>query len=266
MMNFQDTLDDMSTLAHEYGHAVHCHLAMTHQPYRSFRYVPFLAEIASTCNEALLNDYLLSTPRQAERRDLLVERLENIRTTIYRQTMFAEFELAVHAMVEDGTPITASLLDQTYRDLLRAYYGPDYTIDDNDGMEWAYIPHFYYKYYVFTYATGLSSGIAIAERVRGLGEPADADLGMLRGGARRRPSVAQGRRRRPHEARRPPGCHEYLRPHHGSGERVDREVAPRESERETDPEPHAPGPSSVGRGHFTSTSLPLAVCPLASRR
>ncbi len=184
-MNYQDSLDDMSTLAHEFGHALHSDLAMKSQPYASFRYVPFLAEIASTCNESLLSDYLVSNATDpAEKAYLLVERLETIRTTIFRQTMFAEFERKVHAFVEEGTPVTAALLDTTYRDLVQRYYGPGYTLDADDGLEWAYIPHFYFKYYVYSYATGLSSGIAIADRVKTLGEPAaDAFLAMLEGGA-----------------------------------------------------------------------------------
>jgi oligoendopeptidase F len=184
-MNYQNSIDDMSTLAHEFGHALHSHLAMTAQPYASFRYTPFLAEIASTCNESLLSDYLVSRSTDpAETTYLLVERLETIRTTIFRQTMFAEFERRVHGFVEDGTPITAALLDRTYRELVQRYYGPGYTLDADDGMEWAYIPHFYYKYYVYSYATGLSSGIAIADRVKNLGPPAaTAFLDMLRGGA-----------------------------------------------------------------------------------
>jgi oligoendopeptidase F len=184
-MNYQDSLDDMSTLAHEFGHALHSDLAMKAQPYASFRYVPFLAEIASTCNESLLSDYLVSNATDpAEKAYLLVERLETIRTTIFRQTMFAEFEREVHAFVEEGTPVTAALLDETYRDLVQRYYGPGYTLDANDGLEWAYIPHFYFKYYVYSYATGLSSGIAIADRVKTLGKPAaDAFLAMLAGGA-----------------------------------------------------------------------------------
>ncbi len=192
MMNFQNSQDDESTLAHEFGHAIHSHLAMTHQPYSSFRYVPFLAEIASTCNEALLSDYLIAHAQdRAERAYLLSDRLETIRTTIYRQTLFAEFELKVHTFVEEGVPITASLLDETYSELVRRYYGPDFTVDENDGMEWAYIPHFYYKYYVFTYATGLSSGIAIARRLRGE-DPEAAQKGlmaMLSGGCSEPPLV-----------------------------------------------------------------------------
>jgi oligoendopeptidase F len=188
-INYQNSLDDLSTLAHEFGHALHSHLAMTAQSYPDFRYVPFLAEIASTCNETLLSDYLVAhTSDRAEQAYLLVARLESIRTTIFRQTMFAEFERTAHQLVEAGTPVTATLLDEKYRELLRRYYGPDFTIDPDDGMEWAYVPHFYYKYYVYTYASGLTSGLAIADRVRTLGAPAvEAYLGMLRGGCAKPP-------------------------------------------------------------------------------
>jgi len=184
-MNYQDSLRDMSTLAHEFGHALHSDLAMKAQPYAGFRYPAFLAEVASTCNQSLLSDFLVSKATDpAEKAYLLVDRLETIRTTIFRQTMFAEFEQRVHGYVEAGTPVTATLLEETYRDLVQRYYGPGYTLDENDGMEWAYIPHFYYKYYVYSYATGLTSGIAVADRVKTLGEPAaKAFLAMLAGGA-----------------------------------------------------------------------------------
>lgn len=183
-MNYQDSLDDLSTLAHEFGHALHSHFSMTEQPYSTFRYVPFLAEIASTCNEALLSQYLINTTSdKMEKATLLVERLEGIRSTIFRQTLFAEFEKVVHGYVEDGVPITATLLDETYAGLVQRYYGPGFTMDENDGMEWAYIPHFYYKYYVFTYATGLSSGLALSQKILEEGQPAvDAYLGMLKSG------------------------------------------------------------------------------------
>jgi oligoendopeptidase F len=184
-MNYQDSLNDMSTLAHEFGHALHSHLAMKAQPYSSFRYPPFLAEIASTCKEALLTDYLIANAKSDEERAYLIaEQLEAIRTTIYRQTLFAEFERAVHAFVEAGTPVTADLLEKTYAQLIRNYYGPNFAMGENDGMEWAYIPHLYYKFYVFTYATGLSSGIALAEKIKSEGEPAaEGFLEMLEGGA-----------------------------------------------------------------------------------
>jgi oligoendopeptidase F len=183
-MNYQDSLDDLSTLAHEFGHALHSHLAMTEQPYQDHRYVTFLAEIASTCNEALLSDYLVQKAETKEAKiGILAAELETIRTTIYRQTLFSEFERAVHGLIEAGTPVTATLLDETYRGLVQRYYGPGFTVGPNDGMEWAYIPHFYYKYYVYSYATGLSSGIAIAEAVKTQGQPAvDGYLKMLSGG------------------------------------------------------------------------------------
>ena len=188
-MNYQDTLDDLSTLAHEYGHALHSHLAMTNQPYQDHRYVTFLAEIASTCNEALLSDYLVNKAESKEAKiGILAAELETIRTTIYRQTLFSEFEKVVHGYVEAGTPVTATLLDDTYRGLVQRYYGPGFTVNANDGMEWAYIPHFYYKYYVYSYATGLSCGIAIAEDVKLRGQPAvDGYLKMLSGGCAQPP-------------------------------------------------------------------------------
>jgi oligoendopeptidase F len=188
-MNYQDSLDDMSTLAHEYGHAIHSTLAMEHQPYHNYRYVPFLAEIASTCNEAFLSDYLIANSKNKEERaGLLAAELESIRTTIYRQTLFSEFERLIHGFIEEGTPVTADLIDATYSDLIKRYYGPGFTVDENDGMEWAYIPHFYYKYYVYSYATGLSCGLAIAERVKEMGAPAVTGyLEMLQGGCSEAP-------------------------------------------------------------------------------
>ncbi len=184
LMNFQDSLDDMSTLAHEFGHAMHSYLSMHNQSYQDFRYVPFLAEIASTANEALLGEYLLGKVQsEDERAYLLADRMEGIRTTIYRQVLFAEFEWKLHQFIEQGTPVTSDLLRETYEALLHEYYGSSYTVDENDGMEWAYVPHFYWKYYLFTYATGLSSGIAIAERLLQGGDDArDAYLGMLKSG------------------------------------------------------------------------------------
>lgn len=184
-MNYQDRFDDVSTLAHELGHALHSHLSMESQPYLSWRYVPFLAEIASTCNEVLLSRYLIErAATDAERAWLLAELAESIRTTIYRQTMFAEFELAVHELVEAGRPVTAEALNEIYIGLVKDYYGPAYAVDPDDPIEWAYIPHFYWKYYVFNYATGLASGIALAERMLAGGdEERAAYLGMLRAGS-----------------------------------------------------------------------------------
>ena len=188
-MNYLDRYDDLSTLAHELGHALHSHLSMSTQPNVTWRYVPFLAEIASTANEVLLSRHMADTATSdAERAWILSELAETIRTTIYRQTLFAEFELRAHEMVEAGEPLTADALNELYGELIRDYYGPGFTVDPDDPVEWAYIPHFYYKYYVYTYATGLASGIAIAERVRTLGEPAQvAFLDMLSGGSSKPP-------------------------------------------------------------------------------
>lgn len=189
MLNYFNQADDVSTLAHELGHAMHSYLSSTTQPYVTSSYVPFIAEIASTCNEKLLSDYLARTARtDAERLYVLNETVDRLRTTIYRQTLFAEFELTVHTAAERGTPITADFLDQTYARLIREYYGPAYTMGPQDDIEWAYIPHLYYKFYVFSYATGLSSGVALAERIQKQGQPAvQAYLGMLRGGCSKPP-------------------------------------------------------------------------------
>jgi oligoendopeptidase F len=188
-LNYQDDYDDLSTLAHEMGHAMHSWLSSRRQPYVTANYANFNAEIASTVNEKLLSDYMLSRAKSDDERLYLLNRLlESLRTTIYRQTLFAEFELAAHTAAEQGTPITADFLNDTYRRLIAQYYGPDLTIDPDDAVEWAYIPHFFYKYYVYAYATGLSSGVVLAERVRS-GDPAkrDAYLGMLEAGSSKPP-------------------------------------------------------------------------------
>jgi len=188
-MNYQDSYPDLSTLAHEMGHALHSTLASRTQPYVTAGYANFIAEIASTVNEKLLSDHMLERADSDDERLYLLNRLlESLRTTIYRQTLFAEFELLAHTAAEQGTPITADFLDDTYRRLIAQYYGPDLTIDPHDAVEWAYIPHFYYKYYVYAYATGLSSGVVLAERVRS-GDPAkrDAYLGMLQAGSSKPP-------------------------------------------------------------------------------
>ncbi len=188
-MNFQDGFDDVSTLAHELGHAMHTQLTNANQPYLSSRYSMLLAEVASTTNEMLMSQYLIANSQsKAERAWLLTELAEGIRQTIYRQTLFAEFELRLHELVEAGEPVTADGLNEIYAALIRDYYGPDFTLGANDGIEWAYIPHFYYKYYVYSYATGMASAIAIADKI-GSGEPGatEAYLGMLKGGNTRPP-------------------------------------------------------------------------------
>ena len=189
MHNYMNDYDGMSTLAHEFGHALHTYFTMSRQPYITSNYAPFVAEIASTFNEKLLVDYLLkkATSRE-EKLALLGEMVEKIRTTIYRQTLFAEFELLAHTAAEQGRPLTADFLNDTYAKLVHEYYGPDFTVDADDGLEWAYVPHFYYKYYMYSYACGLSAGIALADKVETGGPAArDAYLGMLEAGASKPP-------------------------------------------------------------------------------
>jgi oligoendopeptidase F len=168
---------------------MHSYLSLTNQPYVTSNYVPLIAETASTFNEVLvLRHRIDGAADDDERLYLLGELVEKIRTTIYRQALFAAFELEAHTAVEAGTPVTAELLEQTYVGLLHRFYGDELTVGENDGMEWAYIPHFYWKYYVYSYAGGLASGIALGERVRAGGEAErEAYLGMLRSGSSRPP-------------------------------------------------------------------------------
>lgn len=189
LTNYQESLDDVSTLAHELGHSMHSIYTMANQPAGSYHYTMFLAEIASTTNESLLNDYLYShAESDAEKIDLLVDKLENIRGTIYRQTLFAEFEYLAHTAVENGEGVNAQWLSDLYAKLIKKYYGPDYTMAGADDHEWAYIPHFYYKYYVYSYATGLSSALSFANLIEQSPENAAKYLDMLKAGCSR-PSV-----------------------------------------------------------------------------
>jgi oligoendopeptidase F len=189
LVNYFEQLDDLLTLAHEFGHALHSHLSMAHQPYVTSNYMPLVAETASTFNETLvLRHRIDNAADDDERLYLLGELVEKIRTTIYRQALFAAFELEVHTAVEAGTPVTAELLEQTYLGLLRRFYGSALTLGENDGMEWAYIPHFYWKYYVYSYAGGLAAGIALSERVLQGGEAErDAYLELLKSGSSKPP-------------------------------------------------------------------------------
>lgn len=174
-LNFLGELNDVFTLAHEFGHALHFHLASEAQPFTKSNTPIFVAEIASTFNEELLLDHLLSKAKDKdERLYLLNRRMENLRTTVFRQTMFAEFERAIHEEVEKGGALTADGMAKIYSGLVRKYYGPDFVIDEFDGYEWAFIPHFYYNYYVYQYATGLMSAIALSRSVLD-GGPADRD-------------------------------------------------------------------------------------------
>ncbi len=184
LMNYADTLDSMFTLAHEMGHALHSYLSNHTQPTIYSDYVIFVAEVASTCNENLLMQYLLKNTTDKKKRAYLINHLlENYRTTLYRQTMFAEFELLINTKAEQGETLTADMLCKMYRGLNEKYYGKDVVIDDKIAIEWARIPHFYYNYYVFQYATGYSAAVALSNRILTEGEPAVKDyLQFLSGG------------------------------------------------------------------------------------
>ncbi len=189
LLNYSGTLDSQFTLAHEMGHALHSYLSNKHQNPVDADYVIFVAEVASTCNEALLMEYLLSkTTDKKERAYLINHFLDQFKGTLYRQTMFAEFELNIGRMVAEGKTLTAEVLCEEYKRLNAAYYGPDMVVDDEIAMEWARIPHFYYNYYVFQYATGYSAAIALSRRILREGEPAVKDyLGFLSGGCSKSP-------------------------------------------------------------------------------
>ncbi|MFA5623590.1 MAG: oligoendopeptidase F [Bradymonadales bacterium] len=183
LMNYLNDMSDVSTLAHELGHSIHSLYAMQNQPPFGFHYTAFIAEIASTTNESLLNDYLYANAESdAEKIDLLVQKLENIRGTIYRQTLFADFEYQAHSAIERGEAINAQWLSDKYAQLVKKYYGPEYSFDEYDNMEWAYIPHFYYKYYVYSYATGLSSALSFAKLIPQSPENAEKYIDMLKAG------------------------------------------------------------------------------------
>jgi len=189
LLNYTGTLDSQFTLAHEMGHALHSYLSNKHQNPIDADYVIFVAEVASTCNEALLMEYLLGrTTDKKERAYLINHFLDQFKGTIYRQTMFAEFELNIGRMAAQGKTLTADVLCAEYKRLNELYYGPDMVVDDRIAMEWARIPHFYYNYYVFQYATGYSAAIALSRRILSGGEEAVKDyLGFLSGGCSKSP-------------------------------------------------------------------------------
>jgi len=189
LMNYSGTLDSQFTLAHEMGHAIHSYLSNKHQNPIDADYVIFVAEVASTCNEALLMEYLLSkTTDKKERAYLINHFLDQFKGTLYRQTMFAEFELTIGKLVAEGQTLTADVLCAEYKRLNELYYGPDMVVDDRIAMEWARIPHFYYNYYVFQYATGYAAAIALSRRILQEGRPAVEDyLNFLSGGCSKSP-------------------------------------------------------------------------------
>lgn len=173
MLNYTGTLRSQFTLAHEMGHALHTYHSRKHQNPIDAGYSIFVAEVASTCNEALLMQYLLGKTTDKKGRAYLVNHfLEQFKGVIYRQTLFAEFELFMGKQIADGKTLTADLLTEEYKRLNRLYYGDEIVVDDSIGVEWARIPHFYYNYYVYQYATGFSAAIAISRQILKEGEPA----------------------------------------------------------------------------------------------
>ena len=176
LLNHKDNLDCQFTLAHEMGHALHSYHSCKYQPVSTSDYVIFVAEVASTCNEVLLMRHLLKKTTDKKQRAYLINHfMDQFKGTVYRQTMFAEFELAMGKMAESGQALTADALCQKYHALNKLYFGPDMVSDDQIALEWARIPHFFYNYYVFQYATGFSAAAANANRILKEGAPAVAD-------------------------------------------------------------------------------------------
>jgi oligoendopeptidase F len=184
LLNHTDTVNNMFTLAHEMGHALHSFYSDANQPYIYAQYKIFVAEVASTLNEALLMHYMLkNTTDKTEKMYLLNYYMEQFRTTVYRQTMFAEFEKIIHGKAEAGESLTADVLCQIYHDLNVEYYGPDMIVDELLDMEWSRIPHFYTSFYVYKYATGFSAATAIAHKIINEGQSAiDKYLEFLQSG------------------------------------------------------------------------------------
>ncbi|WP_409294730.1 oligoendopeptidase F [Peribacillus sp. SCS-26] len=173
LMNWQDNVNNLFTLAHEFGHSVHSYYTRKSQPYPYGNYSIFVAEVASTCNEALLNDYMLKTVDDEKKRLYLLNHyLEGFRGTVFRQTMFAEFEHLIHQKSQEGEALTSELLTKEYYELNKKYFGTNIVIDDEIGLEWSRIPHFYYNYYVYQYATGFSAATALSKSILEEGEPA----------------------------------------------------------------------------------------------
>ncbi|WP_254521398.1 oligoendopeptidase F [Natrinema caseinilyticum] len=188
LLNYQHDIASMYTLAHELGHSMHSELTKEEQPFIYSSYEIFVAEVASTVNEALLTNHLLETVDDPEfRKHVLNEFLERVRSTLYRQTLFAEFEHETHRLEEDGEPLTADRLDDVYRGLKEEYYEPA-VVDDRISREWMRIPHFYRAFYVYQYATGISAALAIVDDVLERGRPAADDyLDFLQRGSREYP-------------------------------------------------------------------------------
>jgi oligoendopeptidase F len=184
LLNYQDNLDNMFTLAHELGHAMHSYYSHEEQPFVYSGYTIFVAEVASTCNEALLTHHMLENTNDKKMRAyLLNHHLETIRGTLYRQTMFAEFEKLTHAHVEEGGALTPEWMNETYYALNQKYYGSEVDVNPEIELEWARIPHFYNAFYVYKYATGISAATALSQKIINEGQPAvDKYLEFLKSG------------------------------------------------------------------------------------
>jgi oligoendopeptidase F len=184
LLNHKDNLNSMFTLAHEMGHALHSHYSDTTQSYRDAQYTIFLAEVASTLNEALLMDYMLKkTNDPKEKMYLLTYYADQFRTTVFRQTMFAEFEMIIHDRAEAGESLTPQALSEIYYELNKKYHGNGMVVDQDIEMEWARIPHFYTSFYVYKYATGFSAATSFAKQILEEGQPAvDRYLSFLKSG------------------------------------------------------------------------------------
>jgi oligoendopeptidase F len=189
-MNFKpEVLNDVFTLTHEAGHSMHSWYSAKHQPFEYYNYTIFVAEVASTFNEQLLTEYLLKNASDDQERAYLINNeLDSIRATVVRQTMFAEFEKRTHEMAEAGEPLTVRSFKQVYRELLEAYFGQDFVIDESLDLECFRIPHFYRAFYVYKYATGLSAAVALSRRVLEGGAQELSDyLNFLKGGCSKDP-------------------------------------------------------------------------------
>ncbi|MBL0063088.1 MAG: oligoendopeptidase F [bacterium] len=189
LLNYHGTLDDVFTNAHEMGHTMHTYFTYKHQPQIYAEYAIFVAEVASTFNEALLMDHLLATETDPQKRLVYINQyIDNIQGTIIRQTLFAEFELEMHRMYERGEPLTAESLSALYKSILTEYYAPEVTIDDQYAYTWMRIPHFYSNFYVYKYATSMAAALALSDRVEKGGEQELNDyLGFLGGGSSKYP-------------------------------------------------------------------------------
>lgn len=189
LLNYTDNLDSQFTLAHEMGHALHSYYSNQNQPVIYSDYVIFVAEVASTCNEALLMEHLLTQTKDKRKRAYLINHfLEQFRATLYRQTMFAEFEWTLSKLEAQGVPLTADTLCRKYGELIHNYFGDHVVMDEEISLEWARIPHFYYDFYVYQYATGYAAAIALSRRIlKGEDGAVEAYLNFLSGGCSKDP-------------------------------------------------------------------------------